>query len=154
MYVFFMRHGEAVTQAESDAARSLTHLGREDVEAITKRCLQEPVFAQIIDEIWCSAYVRARQTAEIVSGLLNNRPISIRDSLSPTDNPDLVLRDLKEAGKTVLIVTHQPLLGTLVDRLAGLEVGRYRMRTSAIAAIESDVLAYGCGELKWLHQPQ
>ncbi len=138
MHVFFMRHGEAVTQAASDAARSLTQVGREDVEATINRCAQEPVFAQVIDEIWCSQYVRARQTAEIVSSLLDNKPIVIKEGLAPTDNPDYVLQDLKETDKCIMVVSHQPLLGTLVDRLAGLETGRYRMGTSAVAAIEAE----------------
>ncbi|MGH1440487.1 MAG: SixA phosphatase family protein [Cellvibrionaceae bacterium] len=152
MYVFFMRHGEAVTQAESDAARSLTEAGREDVGATIKRSMQEPVFADAIDEIWCSHYVRAQQSAEIVSSLIN-KPVITKEGLSPTDNPDNLLQEIRDAEKTILVVSHQPLLGTLVDRFAGLETGRYRMGTSALAAIESELVAYGCGELKWLHQP-
>jgi len=152
MHVFFMRHGEAVTQAESDAARSLTDIGRNDVEATINRSMQEPVFSDEIDEIWCSHYVRAQQTAKIVSSLIA-KPVVEKEGLSPTDNPDNLLQELRECGKTVLVVSHQPLLGTLVDRFAGLETGRYRMGTSAIAAIETEHMAYGCGELKWLHQP-
>jgi len=152
MYVFFMRHGEAVTQAESDAARNLTDAGRHDVAATIKRSMQEPVFTDIIDEIWCSQYVRAQQTAEIVSTLIN-KPIIIKEGLSPTDNPDNLIQEIRDTEKTILVVSHQPLLGTLVDRFAGLETGRYRMGTSALAAIESELVAYGCGELKWLHQP-
>jgi phosphohistidine phosphatase len=152
MYVFFMRHGEAVTQAESDAARNLTETGRSDIGATIKRSLQEPIFADAIDEIWCSHYVRAQQTAELVASLID-KPVIVKDGLSPTDNPDNLLQELKEADKTIVVVSHQPLLGTLVDRLAGLETGRYRMGTSALAALETDLMAYGCCELKWLHQP-
>lgn len=152
MHVFFMRHGEAATQAESDAVRNLTDTGRNDVEATIKRSLDEPDFADSIDEIWCSSYVRARQTAEIVAALLA-KPVLVKEGLTPTDNPDNLLHELRECDKTILVVSHQPLLGTLVDRLAGLETGRYRMGTSALAAIETELMAYGCGELKWLHQP-
>ena len=153
MYVFFMRHGEAVAQAESDAMRSLTPTGREDIHASIQRCCEEPLFAEIIDEIWCSTYVRARQTAELVSSLLGNKPVVVRQDISPTDNPDVLLQALAANSKTILVVTHQPLVGTIVDRLAGLETGRYRMGTSALAAIQTDVFADGCGELCWLHQP-
>jgi len=146
-----MRHGEAVTQAESDAARCLADVGRQDVDATVKRSMQEPGF-EAIDEIWCSHYVRAQQTAEMVSSLIN-KPIVTKEGLSPTDNPDNLLQEIRESEKTILVVSHQPLLGTLVDRFAGLETGRYRMGTSALAAIEAELVAYGCGELKWLHQP-
>jgi len=147
-----MRHGEAVTQAESDAARNLTETGRSDVGATIDRSLQEPIFVDIVDEIWCSHYVRAQQTAEIVASIID-RPVIVKEGLSPTDNPDNLLQELSEANKTILVVSHQPLLGTLVDRLAGLETGRYRMGTSALAALETDSMVYGCCELKWLHQP-
>lgn len=152
MHVFFMRHGEAVTQAESDAARNLTDAGRSDVRATVNRSLEEPMFGDVIDEIWCSHYVRAQQTAELVASIIG-KPVTVKDGLSPTDNPDNLLHELRESEKTILVVSHQPLLGTIVDRLAGLETGRYRMGTSALAAIETELMAYGCGELKWLHQP-
>lgn len=152
MHVFFMRHGEAVTQAESDISRSLSENGRNDVRAIVSRCLNDEIFTSQIDEVWCSHYLRAQQTAELVSTFIHREPI-IKDGLAPTDNPDQLMSELRETDKTILIVSHQPLLGTIVDRFAGLETGRYRMGTSAVAAIQTDIMAYGCGELRWLYQP-
>lgn len=152
MYVFFMRHGEAFPQAQSDIDRELQDSGRNDITAIIERCQQEPNFTDQIDEIWCSFYIRAQQTANIVGNMIN-KPVHVQTGLAPTDNPDLLLEQIRNADKTVLVVTHQPLIGTIVDRLAGLETGRYRMGTSALAAVQTDVMAYGCGELLWLHQP-
>ncbi len=150
MHAFFMRHGEATTQAESDMARQLTLDGREDVVETIARCQQE---LTIVDDIWASPYVRAQQTAQLVSERIH-KPVITQDFLTPTDNPDKILAALRNAEKTILIVSHQPLLGTLVDRLAGLETGRHRMGTSAIACIETDAMMYGCGDLLWLHQPE
>ena len=147
-----MRHGEAVTQAESDMARVLTETGRQDIDQTIRRCMEEPVFSDAIDEIWCSHYIRAQQTAEQVAAIIN-KPVTVKEGLAPTDNPDNLLHDLRETENTILVVCHEPLIGTLVDRLAGLETGRYRMGTSALAAIETELMAYSCGELRWLHQP-
>ena len=151
MQVFIMRHGEAAAGATSDAARQLTEEGREDVVTIVTRYQDE---LKLADEVWCSRYTRAQQTAELVADIID-KPVVIQDWLTPTDNIDRVLNELREADqKTIFIVSHQPLVGILVDSIANLEPGRYRMGTAAIACIETDVMAHGCGDLRWLHQPQ
>jgi phosphohistidine phosphatase SixA len=150
MRIFFMRHGEAAPQAETDSVRKLTEQGRQDVKGIISRCFDDLVH---VDEIWASHYVRAQQTAQLLVDAIN-KPLVTHKGLIPSGNPDQLLQLLNDANKTVVIISHQPLIGTLVDRLAGLETGRYRMGTAAIACIETDVFAYGCGELRWLHQPQ
>ncbi|MGH1487626.1 MAG: phosphohistidine phosphatase SixA [Cellvibrionaceae bacterium] len=150
MFVFIMRHGEAAAGADSDAARELTDSGRQDVMDMIERCQAE---LANIDEIWASPYVRAQQTAMIAADKLGKSLVT-QNWLTPTDNTDNVLTSLREAEKTILLVSHQPLVGTLVDRFADLEPGRYRMGTSAIACVETEFLVYGCGELRWLHQPQ
>jgi phosphohistidine phosphatase len=144
-----MRHGEASNQAASDLQRQLTDKGRQDINDMIMRCQNDLVS---IDEIWSSHYVRAQQTAKIVSQLLD-KPIKTQTYLAPTDNPDKLVSALREEDKTLLIVSHQPLVGTCVDKLAGLETGRYRMGTAAIACVEAEVMVYGCGDLRWLHQP-
>lgn len=150
MFVFIMRHGEAASGAMVDADRALTDVGRHDVANMLSTYKEELV---VIDEIWASPYLRTQQTAEIVAGIIH-KPIVTRDWLTPTANPDHVLGALREAEKTVLVVSHQPLVGTLLDRFAGLETGRYRMGTASVACIETELMMYGCGELRWLHQPQ
>jgi phosphohistidine phosphatase SixA len=150
MLVFIMRHGEAATQAATDAERQLTEKGSWDIKDMVERCKDDLI---TVDEIWSSQYVRAQQTANILSGILN-KPVQTQPWLAPTENPDKLVNALREVEQTVLIVSHQPLVGTFVDKLAGLENGRYRMGTAAIACIETDVFAYGCGELRWLHQPE
>lgn len=150
MIVFIMRHGEASIGADSDAARELTDDGRRDVATMIKR--YHNALGQV-DEIWVSSYSRAQQTAKIAAESLN-KPLLTQEWLTPTGSTDNVVDALRESGKTVLIVSHQPLVGTLVDRLADLEPGRYRMSTSAIACIETEVMLYGCGDLRWLHHPE
>lgn len=150
MNVFIMRHGEAETHAETDMSRELSHQGREDIAQMASTYSDE--LAQV-DVIWCSSYTRAQQTADIVAQRLQ-KPIITQSILPPSGNPADVMAAL-EAHKhqTILVVSHQPLIGILVDGLADLEPGRYRMGTGALAHLKTDIYARGCAELRWLHQP-
>lgn len=153
MHIFLMRHGEAVTStvtdAATDAVRPLTERGASDVLAMVERV---GTSLAAIDTIWASPYLRAQQTAALVAKRLH-KPVHSVPELVPSVDPAVVLERLSCIEETLLLVGHQPLIGILVDRLAGLEPGRYRMGTAAIANIQGDILAPACGELNWLHQP-
>lgn len=148
MQVFIMRHGEAEPGGDSDAGRALTPQGQQEALSVLKGS-HEALTA--VDVIWASPYTRAQQTALIVSELLA-KPVTTQTWLTPTGDPVRVMDELGQVQNTVLLVSHQPLVGVLVDSLAGLEPGCYRMGTSALASIETDVFAANCGQLKWLHQ--
>lgn len=151
MKLFLMRHGEAELNASSDSQRSLTDTGREDVHQMVLRHQTE---LSAVNEIWVSPYVRTQQTAEIIVNSLEQPTILItQDFLKPSSDPNIVFKTVGKSGQSLLLVTHQPLIGTMVDRLAGLEPGSHRMGTAALACIEADIIAPACGELCWLHQP-
>ncbi|MCD9458699.1 phosphohistidine phosphatase SixA [Marinibactrum halimedae] len=156
MKLFIMRHGEAEAHAATDAQRRLTERGRVETSALLER--YQEVLGDI-SELWASPYIRAQQTAEIVT---QHVPSLAQSHTSPLLVPDgnlrVLLKALEEAMHTdptrqIILVSHQPLVGTLVDSLAGLEPGAYRMGTSALACLEFDFLAPGCSNLMWLHQP-
>ena len=150
MNVFIMRHGEAEAAAETDAQRELTQEGRDDIAQMAVSYQDD---LRHVESIWASPYVRAQQTAHIISEHLSV-PVITQDFLPPNANPAEVL-DMLEAHRkhTLLIVSHQPLVGTLVDGLAALEPGQYRMGTGSLAYLSTEVYANGCCELQWLHQP-
>jgi phosphohistidine phosphatase len=156
--VFIMRHGEAEAGADSDAKRELTQQGRDD---ITQMAMAYEAALSQVDTIWASPYIRAQQTAQLLSQHLSTSssaqlptPIITQPFLPPSGNPSDTLAALDiHRNETILIVSHQPLIGILVDGLAGLEPGRYRMSTGALACVTTEVYAKGCGHLEWLHQP-
>lgn len=150
MNVFIMRHGEAEVSAETDARRELTQEGKDDITQMATTYADD--LAQV-DVIWASPYVRAQQTAQLMSACLS-KPVVTQPFLPPNGNPIDVLGALEShRDQTVLMVSHQPLVGILVDGLARLEPGRYRMGTGSLAYLSTDVYANGCSELRWLHQP-
>jgi len=151
MKLFLMRHGEAEFNLNNDAQRQLTDVGRANVREIV---LRDKAELSHIDTIWVSPYVRAQQTAQIVQEVLD-QPVHcvIQSFLKPSADPHSVFNELQEKDLSILLVTHQPLIGTMVNLLAGLEPGRHRLGTAALACIELEVVAPACGELNWLHQP-
>lgn len=151
MKVFLLRHGEAEDYRDSDAGRNLTARGIVETEAILSRKAEE---LKGVHSIWASPYVRAQQTAELVKKHLPELPIHTTELLVPDASPQRLAKalELSETDSLVL-VTHQPLVGTFLDWLAGLEAGRYRLGTSALASIDAEFISADCGELNWVIQP-
>jgi len=158
MQLFILRHGEAQSVAPSDAQRQLTARGRLQVE----QTLQASLSAMgDVDCIYASPYIRAQQTAEIASRLLRLPVVTCGQLVPETPRSDVVrfvdslqCDPLDEgAPVTPLLVSHQPLVGSFVDWLCGLEYGRHVMGTSALASIDAEVIAGNCGALSFMRQP-
>lgn len=155
MELFLLRHGRAHTEAVKDSDRALDAKGREEVAQIMAANQAQ---LQSIEDVLVSPYLRAQQTCDIAFGYLPEAAkarCQTVDFLTPCSNPQLVLDYLFAQNYTsVICVSHQPLLGTLLDEICGFEPGQYRLGTSALACIHfPDVVARGLGELKWLKQP-
>ena len=67
MQLLIMRHGEAGWHT-LDQERELTEAGRLGVAEVAARIAESPWRPKLV---WSSPYVRARQTAAIVSEILN-----------------------------------------------------------------------------------
>lgn len=152
MRLWLLRHGEAEAQARSDAERALTARGRQEV---CQAALQ--LEGRALGAILASPYVRAQQTAGLVREVLGfTGGVHTVPWLTPDGDPREVLRQLDRYGDSeLLLVTHQPLVGTL----AGLLIHGHRqqavpMRTASLAELEGDVLAAGLMDLLALVHPQ
>lgn len=148
MNLWLLRHGEAEAYQRHDADRQLTDLGRQQV-------LQAAEFLRDIpfDRVLSSPYVRARQTAELLCNTLQRQGnIEIVPWLTPEDDVREVVRKLDGyPADNVLLVAHQPLLGTLAswlvdaDRLHGVP-----MDTASVACLEGDFIGAGTMQLRSL----
>ena len=155
MRLYIMRHGDAVLQAPSDAERPLSPLG----EAQCSRMVSH--FSVLIpDRIVASPYLRAQQSAAIVqSGLRDkfgqHRDIETLSLITPNDNPKKALQALaRYEVASLLMVSHQPLVGDLVSLLIHGHLNDPEpMTTASVACIEADILSPGMGELSWLKLP-
>ena len=134
MKLWILRHGEAESHASSDAQRNLTERGREEVLHSAAHLIGQPISAII-----ASPYARAQQTAQLVREALGFVPeIRTVSWLTPDGNPLQVLEKL-DTDDNVLLVSHQPLVGSLISFL---QHGHLRqpqpMHTASLAELEGD----------------
>ncbi|WOX06324.1 phosphohistidine phosphatase SixA [Microbulbifer pacificus] len=152
MLLLVMRHGRAEPYSKSDETRALTDEGRDDVAAVCKERASE--LAQV-KTIWSSPFVRTRQTAKIVAETFE-REVEIQELLTGDTPVDDLLNALAEADEDIfplLLVSHQPLVGSLVNGLCGTG-DEHPMGTSSLACLSAEVWARDCADLEWLqHKP-
>lgn len=155
MDIFMLRHGCAEPTATRDRDRRLTAEGREELHRVLAACGTQLAG---ISRVLASPYTRAQQSCDLAMTYLPQVSPDQRqmvDFLVPGSNPQRVFEWLSRQPQDlqVLFVTHQPLVGTLLDELCGFESGRYRMGTAALAALRLDVVDRGRAELLWLKHP-
>lgn len=132
--LWILRHGEAVGAARVDAERALTAAGREEVARSARHLQGEP-----LQLILVSPYLRAQQTAEVVCTVLTEPPaVRTVDWLTPDSDPEQVMAELDRLGlDQLLLVSHQPLVGTLLGLLdRGERASPHAMGTASLARLE------------------
>ncbi|MCK9817165.1 phosphohistidine phosphatase SixA [Pseudomonas sp. MAFF 302046] len=147
MKLWVLRHGEAESQARSDAERNLTEHGRKEVLESAAQLIGQPIGA-----ILASPYVRAQQTAQLVREALGFAgEIRTVSWLTPESNPLATLEQLNSADN-LLLVSHQPLVGSLISLL---QYGHLRspqpMGTASLAELEGDWPLAGLMSLNQIH---
>lgn len=151
MKLWILRHGEAEARANTDAQRRLTVHGREQVMRTAGYLLAQPLQA-----IFASPYVRAQQTAALVSEALGfDKPVSTVPWLTPESDMQQVIGELDRLGlEHVLLVSHQPLVGALVGMLEhGHAQQPAAMHTASLAELEGEWPLAGLMSLRGLHHP-
>jgi phosphohistidine phosphatase len=146
MRLFISRHAEAGFDAPTDTLRPITERGAQQTTELAERYLPE---LASVSTIWCSDLLRARQTAEIIAKL-SGKPLEKRSFLSPDKDPQLVMRNLSDwvGGEDLLLVSHQPLVGSLVSLLcAGHVYEPHPFVTSEVVVLECDVIGSGLATL-------
>jgi len=150
MQLFILRHGKAEPMLGNDAARTLTERGRRQVAQVCRKRSKE---LSAVRAIWTSPFVRTQQTADIVSAHLGlptvTEPLLIGDS-DPQQFLDLLQQ---QDNFPILLVSHQPLVGSLLNGLCG-SGNAHPMGTSSLACVSSEVWAKGCADLDWLQHPE
>ncbi|WP_299196892.1 phosphohistidine phosphatase SixA [uncultured Amphritea sp.] len=148
MRLLLLRHGEASYTAPSDEQRQLTDRGRLQLQQMLRLNAAELVG---VERIVHSPFVRTCQTADLVRQVQPAEllPLAL---LTPESSPQRVLDWLAEQADDVLIlVTHQPLIGSLVSLLCEGNLTRPEpMLPGAMAIIELAFPAAGLGQLQRL----
>ncbi len=149
MQVYIMRHGQAEFMARSDSERTLTMLGRLESEKMAAYLADHSIS---FDAVLVSPYARAQQTWQAVSPFFSEvANVQTLKCLTPAGSVHKSVNEilaLQASGvKSLLIVSHLPLVGYITGELAP-EAGAPAFATSSVAHVQLD--ENGCGELQSL----
>lgn len=154
MRLYIVRHGEAERRAATDAERALTPQGRHRVAALWQALSAEGVKP---GRLVSSPYVRARQTAETIAGVVGDASLDTLDLLVPEGAPTAVLDWLMAAApgdEDLVLVSHMPLVGQLTGLLADSAGAHVPFSVGTVACLEVEVAAAGGARLLWLRAPE
>jgi phosphohistidine phosphatase len=120
--IYLVRHAIAAERGDDwpdDTKRPLTERGisrfKESVGGLKE-------LDAVIDEIFTSPLVRARQTADLLAAGVDGRPsVKLLDALAPGTPPATVMAQLAKAAKRrrIALVGHEPDLGELAAYVIG-----------------------------------
>ena len=161
MQIILVRHGAAedfeVGSSRPDSDRQMTKKGRKEMTKVAKG-LRRTV--DTVDVIASSPYVRAVQTAEIVSKELSKkRPIEIQqvDALSSGTGPETMTEWLatQDPEATIVLIGHEPDFSTLMAYLTTNDSGSYaKLSKAGVCLIDCPTTpAMAKGKLLWLVTP-
>jgi phosphohistidine phosphatase len=155
MILYFLRHGlaeERETWTGDDALRPLTKKGENSLAGIAETLFG---LGLGLDLVLTSPYVRAYQTAVIVTKKLQKMDVLIQDNrlASGFGMAELaeILKDHKEA-KSILLVGHEPDFSETVSALIG--GGSLVFKKAGLARVDLSSLFPPKGELIWLIPPK
>jgi len=127
IYLFIMRHGEAEAPRLDDKSRQLTALGREQAKYAAQWLKTNYCTSGAVDLALVSPYRRARQTHDVVSLDIVAEKVESNEDIIPDGSPRLVSDyidarihasvNAKKPIKSLLVVSHMPLVSYLVDEL-------------------------------------
>jgi phosphohistidine phosphatase len=134
--LYLVRHAHAL-DAEEDSLRPLSDRGRKQVKALSRFLQANGMFQP--EDIWHSALVRARETAQLLAQQLKlSAPLHEMPDLRPEDDPHATARRIKQAQRPLAIVGHEPHLSALASLLVvgAMEPPAFVFKKSAVLALE------------------
>ena len=139
MKVFLLRHAPA-EYGGPDPDRPLTESGKRMAAQLAAFTRSRRYYS--FTEIWCSPYLRARQTAEPFTVSGNKAiPFRVMDSLIPHSEPADLLPKLVRLQHPVLIVGHNPHLSILAHYLLGAAEAQFPFKKGALWVFKKDPLS-------------
>jgi phosphohistidine phosphatase len=157
MEIYIVRHAIAAERGPEwpdDSKRPLVERGTTRFKEAVDGLVWLDV---VIEEIFTSPLVRARQTAELLSAGLPAKPsVQVLDALAPGHSPAEVLRELARASakRRVALVGHEPDLGGLVAHMLGAKAP-VPMKKGGVCRVDMDSLSPPRpGVLAWLLTPK
>ncbi len=160
MELFLLRHGIAVEKGtpgfENDSARPLTPGGIKKTRKIAKGIKRMDLK---FDFILSSPFLRAKQTAEIVTKALKcGRKLKLTKSLTADEKPESILKEINQTYKNaarLLLIGHEPYLSQLISLLlSGDRKIQINFKKGGLCKLTLDkALSPSSATLNWLLTP-
>lgn len=156
MNLYLIRHAIAEEESPSgeDSQRELTDKGAKKMRIIAKGLRTLGVE---FDLILSSPYIRAVQTAEILSEVFKKKKFVLSDHLMPAGDMDLLIAEINEkyTVDSLAVVGHEPYLSTLVSLLtAGGAPVEMTFKKGGVCYLSTDDLHHTHkATLEWLLTP-
>lgn len=146
MLLSFLRHAEAENSGGPDSGRRLSPKGTDQAGRVGRFLRASHLIPEII---LTSPVLRARQTAEIVAGVLG-APCRELPWLACGMEPDVCLERLSDFSghEHILLIGHEPDLSQAIAHLIGLsDPSAIKIRKASLSGVEIADLHAGCGLL-------
>lgn len=141
MKMYFVQHAQAKAE-EEDPDRPLTETGRKDIRKSAELAANLGV---AVEKILHSGKLRAKQTAEILGGILKPEKGVVQHSgLGPVDDVQPVAEELDTSTQSMMLVGHLPFL----EKLTGLLVAGDR-ELPVVAFQNAAVVCLQKGGIRW-----
>ena len=156
MNLYLIRHAIAEEESPSgeDSQRELTDKGAKKMRLIAKGLRTLGVD---FDLIVSSPYLRAVQTAEVLSEVFKKKKFVLSDHLTPTGDIDLLIAEINEKYTTssLAVVGHEPYLSAFVSLLtAGGAPLEMTFKKGGVCCLSTDDLHHTRkATLEWLLTP-
>jgi phosphohistidine phosphatase len=156
MRLLLMRHGEADYQSATDQERSLTLLGRQQVQ---QQAAQAPLQWRDFSRVLASPYNRTRHTATLLCEAARQQGATLAASslalITPDGQCETVQEWLfKQPDLALVLVTHQPFISNFINFLISANESAYiPMHPGSMALLSGVVTARACMQLEWIRHP-
>ncbi|WP_461517872.1 SixA phosphatase family protein [Porticoccus sp.] len=151
MLIYLLRHGDAPYD-EACGERSLSLTGESETRDVVGRHITD---LQGVELILCSPVLRARQTLKVLSEALSYQgELLFEDVLRSESRVAAVERCVdKLEVQSLLLLSHQPLIGRMLEYLTDQPGLGWSMSTSTLACLDTLAFGRGVAELKWIEHP-
>ena len=140
MKLYLIRHGEAVSGDTDDINRPLTERGEQHAQRAAlwlAKTIKGPV------SLWASPYLRTQQTAAPIGKALAVE-VEHHHCLQPEMTPQKVVGELVNEERSIILVTHLPLVGRLASLLIDGAIFDQPWSPTEVWQLEGCVFAPGC----------
>ncbi len=155
--LYIVRHDIAEERGDAwpdDTKRPLTEEGMQRMRRAARALARIGV---CVDVVVTSPLVRTRQTAELFAAAFSPHPAVVNlDALAPDGSASAVLAELDKYSKKkrIALVGHEPGVGDLASRLAGMK-HPMEFKKGAICRIDVEALPpKGPGAMRWFLSPK